>query len=167
MRVTPRTVSSQHPRHLYRRLLREARPFWRHIGGLLTLGALSSIFTLLTPLPLKIAVDSVIGTEPMPSWLVTIIGEGRVAGSGQVLIFAVALVLAIAAVGQGQRFATWILQSWTGERIVLAFRAQLLRQALSERRAGVLELFGHLAGWLPRHHQQRLRWRRRRAQLPR
>ena len=45
-------------RHLYRRLLREARPFGMHITGLMGLGALSSVFALLTPLPLKLVVDS-------------------------------------------------------------------------------------------------------------
>ena len=94
MRVTPRTVSSQHPRHLYRRLLREARPFWRHIGGLLSLGALSSIFTLLTPLPLKIAVDSVIGSKRLPAPLDAL--PHAVSGSRLgILVFAAILFVVI------------------------------------------------------------------------
>ena len=45
---------------LYRRLVEEARPYWVHVAGLLALSLLSAPINLLTPLPLKIAVDSVI-----------------------------------------------------------------------------------------------------------
>ena len=48
-----------HTKHLYKRLLCQARPYWAHIGGILLLGLLSTPLALLTPLPLKIAVDSV------------------------------------------------------------------------------------------------------------
>ncbi len=51
---------------LYRRLLRQARPYWPYIGGIFLLSLLSSPLSLLTPLPLKIAVDSVIGSHPLP-----------------------------------------------------------------------------------------------------
>ena len=45
----------------YQRLLRQARPYWLHIAGILLLDLLSTPLALLTPLPLKIAVDSVLG----------------------------------------------------------------------------------------------------------
>src|SRR6266536_2079239 len=48
---------------LYPRLLLEAKSYWRHIGGLFALSLLSSVFALLTPLPLKIAVDTVVGEK--------------------------------------------------------------------------------------------------------
>ena len=54
---------------LYRRLWRQARPYRPHIGGLFLLGLLSTPLALLTPLPLKIAVDSVIGSHPLPRFL--------------------------------------------------------------------------------------------------
>src|SRR5207237_5977609 len=62
-----RRMSAREPRHLYRRLLREARPFWMHIAGLLVLAVISSVLTLLVPLPLKLAVDSVIGSRHLPA----------------------------------------------------------------------------------------------------
>jgi len=46
---------------LYRRLLNHARPYQFHIVGMLLLGLLATPLALLTPLPLKIAIDSVIG----------------------------------------------------------------------------------------------------------
>src|SRR5205085_1925421 len=45
---------------LYRRLLRQARPYRLHIVGIFLLSLLQSPLALLTPLPLKIAVDSVV-----------------------------------------------------------------------------------------------------------
>src|SRR5438046_10165748 len=51
---------------VFRRVLREARPCWPFIGVLFLLSLLASPLALLTPLPLKIAVDSVIGGRPLP-----------------------------------------------------------------------------------------------------
>ena len=54
---------------VYRRLLQEARPYWFHFAGLFGLGLLASPVALLTPVPLKIAVDSVLGGHPLPVFL--------------------------------------------------------------------------------------------------
>src|SRR5919199_1454520 len=51
---------------LYRRLLRQARPYWPHIVGIFLLSLLESPLALLTPLPLKIAVDSVVSSHHLP-----------------------------------------------------------------------------------------------------
>jgi ATP-binding cassette subfamily B protein len=62
--VTNRQLGAK-PR-LYARILREARPYWRHLTGVLLLSMLASPISLLVPLPLKIAVDNVIGNHPLP-----------------------------------------------------------------------------------------------------
>jgi hypothetical protein len=61
----PRPAGSR----IYRRLLRQARDYWPHNGCLFLLGLIAAPLALLTPLPLKIAVDNVIGDEPAPGWL--------------------------------------------------------------------------------------------------
>src|SRR6476659_7374372 len=48
---------------LYRRLVAEARPYWPHTLAYLLLSLLATPLALLAPLPLKIAVDSVIGSS--------------------------------------------------------------------------------------------------------
>src|SRR3954452_10489075 len=102
---------------IYARLMREARPFWPHMGGLLALSLLATPAALLVPVPLKIAVDSVIGDHPAPAFLPS---------SGTALLIAVAaLVILITAVQQLLRLATSVLQAFTGERLALAFRARL------------------------------------------
>src|SRR5256886_8014821 len=54
---------------LYRRLLRQARPYWLHLAALFGIGLLASPIALLNPVPLKIVVDSVLGSRPLPAWL--------------------------------------------------------------------------------------------------
>src|SRR5213594_3033626 len=51
---------------LYRRLILEARPYWPHVLAFLVLNLLATPLALLVPVPLKIAVDSVIGSRPLP-----------------------------------------------------------------------------------------------------
>src|SRR5207245_2327027 len=54
---------------LYGRLLRQARPYWLHIAALFALGLLASPIALLNPVPLRIVVDSVLGSRPLPPFL--------------------------------------------------------------------------------------------------
>jgi hypothetical protein len=72
-------------RTIYRRLFAEARPFWPHVAALFALNLFSAPLKLLVPLPLKIAVDNVIGGEPLgatASWLPGMEGS---AGRGTLL----------------------------------------------------------------------------------
>src|SRR5207237_10382968 len=72
---------------LYRRLVEEARPYWVHVAGLLALSLLSAPIKLLTPLPLKIAVDSVIGSRPAPAILVGLLPSACTHSSTDLLLF--------------------------------------------------------------------------------
>src|SRR3954447_13765882 len=95
--------------HLYRRLLGEARPFWRHIAGLTFLSLLASVFALLTPLPLKIAVDSVVGSTPLPAPLASLLGDHPTQTA--VLAFAASLFVVIAVLKQAQEFGVLLLST--------------------------------------------------------
>ncbi|PYJ08320.1 MAG: ABC transporter ATP-binding protein, partial [Verrucomicrobia bacterium] len=55
--------------NLHWRLWQHARPYWTHLGAMFLLSLLSPPLALLTPLPLKIAVDSVLGSRPLPKFL--------------------------------------------------------------------------------------------------
>ena len=112
---------------LYRRLVEEARPYWAHVAGLLALSLLSAPIKLLTPLPLKIAVDSVIGSRPVPDVLVALLPPAVTSSGTGLLVLVAALVLVIAALGQLQDLGTSLLRTYTGERLVLGFRARLFR----------------------------------------
>jgi len=80
--------------------------------------------TLLYPLPLKVVVDSVLGTEPLPSWLVRWVPF--VGFRSASLEAAIEILLAIALLVSLQSLAAWWLQTYTGEKLVWDFRARLL-----------------------------------------
>jgi ATP-binding cassette subfamily B protein len=94
------------------------------LAGIAALSLLSMPLTLLYPLPLKIAVDSVLGQQPLPIFLVHFLPPMH---PGPVAIgFAVALLLVIALLANLQALASWYLQTYTGEKLVWDFRAELL-----------------------------------------
>src|SRR5690348_14398274 len=114
---------------LYRRLLREVMPYKRHIAGLFALSLLSSVFVLLTPLPLKIAVDSVVGSHPLPGFLAAIVPAPVRQSQTGVLLIAAALFVVIALIRQLQEFGNLVLTTYTGEKLLLQFRSRLFRHA--------------------------------------
>jgi len=109
---------------LIRRLLAQARPFWWHITGIALLSLLATPAALLAPVPLKIAVDSVIGDLPAPWPLSAVLPAGS-AGDAALLVFCALLLVAVSLLRQGQSLLEWLLSTWTGERLVLRFRANL------------------------------------------
>jgi len=112
---------------LYRRLLTQARPYWLHIAGVLLLDLLGAPLHLLIPLPIKIIVDSVIGNHPLPGFLVHTL-PNRVLHSDLALLFVVcSLSVLIILLVYGQSLAAWLLQTYTGERLAVDFRARLFR----------------------------------------
>src|SRR5215218_3188160 len=112
---------------LLRRLLRQVRPYWPHIGGLLLLSLVFSLLTLLVPLPLKIAVDSALGSRPLPGFLEALLPTAVARSDLGVLILAAFLVLIVALFLGLVELASSVLQTYTGEKLVLSFRAQLFR----------------------------------------
>ncbi|MEK6272492.1 MAG: ABC transporter ATP-binding protein [Actinomycetota bacterium] len=120
-------MSAPKPKHLYRRLFAEARPFSLHIAGLLVLSVLSSFFTLLTPLSLKIAVDNVIGSQPFPGVLDSVLPDAVSRSSAGILVFAVVLLVLIMLLKQLEQFASLVLSTYAGQKLLLSFRARLFR----------------------------------------
>ncbi len=110
---------------LYRRLLYQAQPYWPHTVSIFLISLLATPLALLNPLPLKIAVDSVLGSEPIPGFLGRLLTAHTTHSNTAVLFFALSLLLLVALLNQLQVLAEWLLQTYTGERLVLDFRAML------------------------------------------
>jgi ATP-binding cassette subfamily B protein len=108
--------------------MRLARPYWPQIAGLLLLNLLAPPLTLLTPLPLKIAVDSGVGSLPLPSPLDRLL-PGAPPSPAAVLWLAAGLLVVLALLVQLQGLATTLLHAYTGERLTLHFRVLLFRRA--------------------------------------
>jgi ATP-binding cassette, subfamily B, bacterial len=112
---------------LYRRLFLEIRPYFLHLAGILFVSFLSTPLALLTPLPLKIAVDSVIGSHPVPTFVQTILPNALARSPDGILVFIIAFTIIIAVVSGLQRLASSWLRTYTGEKITLALRTKLFR----------------------------------------
>ena len=112
-----------------RRLINHLRPWRGWVVLIVMVDILAVPLALLAPLPLKIAVDNVIGGQPLPVWLQPWVPAWLpIDGMASMLALAVGLVILLALLSQAQRGAAWILQTWTGERVVLGFRAELFRR---------------------------------------
>ncbi len=110
---------------LYRRLLDQARPYWPHIIGIFLLDLLASPLGLLAPLPLKIAVDSAIGDHPLPRFLEPLLPAAATHSRTAALTLAVAMLVGLALLRQIYGLASSLLYTYTGEKLVLDFRARL------------------------------------------
>ncbi len=112
---------------LYRRLAAELRPYWRGIAGILLLSFAATPLSLLTPLPLKIAVDTVIGSQPVPEFLAPLLPDA--ASKTALLIAAAALLALVTALTYAFALGLSLLQTYTGEKLTLGFRAKLFQRA--------------------------------------
>jgi ATP-binding cassette subfamily B protein len=111
------------------RLLRQARPQWPQLVAIFLLNTLAAPLALLVPVPLMVAVDSVISDEPLPAFLAWALPADIVGSAGPMLAIVASLVVGIALLTQLRNMATWLLQTYTGERLALNFRSRLLRHA--------------------------------------
>ena len=114
-------TSSRSKSVLLCRILAQSRNCWPHLAAITALSLLSLPLTLLYPLPLKIAVDNVLGRQPLMPWLSAVLPgpPSRAVELG----FAVAVLLGIAVLVNIQALASWWLQTYTGEKLVWDFRA--------------------------------------------
>jgi ATP-binding cassette, subfamily B, bacterial len=145
LREAGRRVGAPAPRFgrsgVYARLLRDARPYAGRIGALTFLSILATPLALLLPVPLKIAVDSVIGSQPPPAILEAAL-PSTVTHSDTALLITVAVTfIAIAFLSQLVELASLVLGTQTGERLLILFRCTLfmhvqrLSLAYHDRRA--------------------------------
>lgn len=117
-------TSSRSKSVLLCRILAQSRSCWPHLAGITALSLLSLPLTLLYPLPLKMAVDNVLGRQPLMPWLSAVL-PGHPSRAVE-LGFAIAVLLSIAVLVNIQALASWWLQTYTGEKLVWDFRAELL-----------------------------------------
>jgi ATP-binding cassette, subfamily B, bacterial len=128
-------------RAVIRKALQVARPCWPHLTGIVLLALISMPLTLLAPLPLQIAVDSVLGKRPLPAWLHLLPWPARwLHASNGGLVICACLVVSIALLNCLQSLASWLLSTYAGEKLVhdfrglLLFRAQRLSLSVHDRR---------------------------------
>jgi ATP-binding cassette subfamily B protein len=115
--------------HLFRRLILEARPVWPHLALIFVLSLTSVPIALLLPLPVKLVVDHVLGSQSLPPMLAALMPQGLASSPQTMLVVAAGLLVLVSVFQHLEGFASWILQSYTGELLVLRSRARLFQHA--------------------------------------
>ncbi len=114
---------------LIRRLIEEARPHLRWIVGLALTSLLSTPVALLGPVPLKIAVDSVIGSQALPGPVEALLPDSVTQSTGALLLLAAGLTVAVVLLGKLQSLASSLFATVARERMLLGFKSRLFRHA--------------------------------------
>ena len=112
-----------------KRLLDLARPSYPHLATIFLLSVISVPISILMPVPLKIAVDSVIGHTPLPAVLERFVPRSAAGSDTANLVVVLVVLLALAIVSNLQTLASWLLQTYTGERLVFELRNRLFWHA--------------------------------------
>jgi ATP-binding cassette, subfamily B, bacterial len=112
---------------LSRRLLRQVWPYWPYIAGIFLLDLVALPLALLGPVPLKIAVDTVVGSQPLPPLLRGLLPDPATHAKLLLLGVAAGLLVCIVFLTHLQALGSYVLRTHTGEWLTLHFRALLFR----------------------------------------
>lgn len=114
---------------LFARLLRVARPYWLHMSGFLLASLLAAPFALLMPLPIKIAVDCVLGGAPPPRLVTAVVPVGWIETPQSLLWLALGMIFLVALLQQTRNLAAALLREYCGERLTIRMRGKLFSHA--------------------------------------
>ncbi len=112
---------------IFRRLIHIARPYWLQISSIFTLEILAAPLILLMPLPLKLAVDNIIGSAPLPEFLSILIPHSFENNKLALLVLATSLQVIIVLLIHFRGLISYVFQISTGEKLNLIFRGRLFR----------------------------------------
>ena len=112
---------------LSRRLLHQAWPYWPYILGIFLLDLVATPLALLGPVPLKIAVDTVVGSQPLPPLLRALLPDPETHSKLLLLGVAAGLLVGVAFLTHLQALGSYVLRTHTGEWLTLHFRTLLFR----------------------------------------
>ena len=112
---------------LSRRLLHQVWPYWPYIAGIFLLDLVAMPLALLGPVPLKIAVDTVVGSQPLPPLLRGLLPAPETHSTLLLLGVAAGLLVFIVFLTHLQALGSYVLRTHTGEWLTLHFRALLFR----------------------------------------
>jgi ATP-binding cassette, subfamily B, bacterial len=112
---------------LSRRLLHQVWPYWPYVVGIFLLDLVATPLALLGPVPLKIAVDTVVGSQPLPPLLRALLPDPETHTKLLLLGVAAGLLVFVVFLTHLQALGSYVLRTHTGEWLTLHFRALLFR----------------------------------------
>lgn len=103
----------------------QVRPYWLHLNVLFILNLFAAPIALLKPFALKILIDSGFGSHPIPQFITFFFPANFEFNFGIVVIISASLVIIVALIENIYGVAIWVLETFTGEKLVLRFRTLL------------------------------------------
>ncbi len=113
---------------MFRRALKDLRPYAWSLFVLLIISLATVPITLITPLPIKLLVDSVLGSQPLPRYLTFFSSTRSSLSKSSVLWVAVGLLLGVAFLTYFQNLVNVWASSKVGNTMTLDMRDRLFRQ---------------------------------------
>lgn len=118
------------PSAIYWRALKEARPWYPQLGLIIALGLLATPIALLAPIPVKVIVDSVLGDQPLPSFMTRWLSPSLTADKDAVLYVSIGFGVLVALVAVLHGVAEWLYRETVADQMVRRFRAKVMGQAM-------------------------------------
>jgi len=111
--------------YLIKRIIFHTRPYWVYMIGLFLLNLLATPIALLKPYALKLIIDSGFGSKPLPGLIQGLFPANFNYDFYHILIIAASLSILVALLDNINGFISWVLGTFTGEKLVLNFRTLL------------------------------------------
>ena len=113
---------------MLRRLLSELRPYMLSILFVFAISLTAIPLALVSPLPIKIIVDNVVGTQPLPGYLRIITTDSSQVSAQALVAIAIGILVVGTVLSNGQQLLNVWATNKVGNRITLETRARLFRQ---------------------------------------
>jgi len=111
-----------------RRVLSELRPYMLSILFVFAISLTAIPLALVSPLPIKIIVDNVLGTRPLPGYLRIITTNPSQVSAQTLVVIAIGILVVGTVLTNGQQLLNVWATNKVGNRITLETRARLFRQ---------------------------------------
>ena len=110
---------------IIKRIVRQAKGYRRYIVVLFFLNLLATPISLMKPFALKVLIDSGFGSYPMPRAIAMFFPADFTFTFGIVVLISACLVLFVALIDNINSLITWVLEIFTGEKLILHFKTTL------------------------------------------
>ena len=116
---------------LYKLIISLSKPLWLLLSIVFLLDFLLIPLTLLNPVPIKLLIDNVVGSQNLPGILDTFIPTFAIDSKYNLLIFTIILLVFISLLNSIITQANSIVKKYTGEKLVISLQSKLFSHAQS------------------------------------
>ena len=126
--VARRPATSQRKGGTVRRSLREMRPYRWSIALLFLVSLAAAPLAIITPLPVKLLVDNIVGSQPLPAYLGFFVPDPSTVSKDYLIVLAIGILLGGTVLSYLQNLMNIWLTNRVGNRMTTDMRVRLFRQ---------------------------------------